>query len=247
MNSNTNPKTRVRGRRQTNPGRKSRKNSNRGVVLYDESRLSNVRDQVFTCSRTTSQNISLTPTTGWNAGGFDIEFDFSLSQVTLYIAGTVAANIVIPGSGDFTALFEEWRINSVECAFMYSANSFQAGPATGPTGPILIFAFDPNDTSVTSLSSIVQTNGSRIVQMANIRGESGYVSRFVPRIQAQTTTGATGRALLSPPGQWVSTDLPSAIHNGLKVFYDSAGSTYASVIGTVQCYFKINYSFQHTK
>ena len=188
------------------------------------------------------------PSSGFNGTSlFDMEVDFSLSNVTYYLGGVVSGGGTVTGNTDFTALFEEWRIDSIEVAIMYGANAIAPGPVTGPQSPILIIAFDPNDLSATSLSSILQVNGNRIIQIANIRGESGFVTRFRPRVQAQATTVASGKSLLMPLGQWVSTDAPTTSHLGLKVFYDNAASTYAQAIGTLQFYFKIHYSFQHTK
>lgn len=252
-------RTYVNSKRYSKQSVGSRKNQRRGgnrankrgvqnVDLIPETRFSNSRDMVMTCSRTATYVDLLVPTTGWGGSGlFDLEFSFSLTQMLVYRGGTLFSTTSITGGTDFTPLFEEWRINTVEIGMMYGANSVAPGPTTGPIGPILLAVFDPNDTSAVSLSSILQYNGVRVIQIANVRGESGACYKFQPRIQSNSASNAAGVAILQPPSQWISTDAPTAPHNGFKVFYDSAASTYASTIGSVSFYVKLNYSFRGTK
>lgn len=217
--------------------------------LVDENRLSTSRDQVFACTRTSLLTVLLNPSSGINSSGFyDLSIDFSLSEMNLYVGGTVSNTVSIPGSTDFTALFEMWKIDKVELSMMFSSNAVSPGTITAPTSPILVVAFDPNDTSVTSLNSLLQVNGNRIIQIANIRGESGYTTSFVPRCKAQSNTvPVTGNGLLMPIGQYISTDSPATTHNGIKMFYDNAKSTYASTIGSLSMYVKLHYSLVRSK
>lgn len=187
------------------------------------------------------------PTTGWAGGGFDLAFAYSLGNLYVYRSGALVTTVLITGGTDFSALFEEWRINSVEVSMMYGANSLAPGPNTGPQGPIFLAAFDPNDTSVITLGSILQYNSLRVIQMANVRGESGAVMKMTPRAQLNATAATTGISALAPVGQFFSTDNVAIQHNGMKLVYDPAGSSYAAVIGTVTFYFKINYSFRGSK
>lgn len=192
-------------------------------------------------ARTTNQVFSLTPSTGWNATGFDLEVVFSLSSTAFFIGGVLAATASNPGSSDFTALFDLYRLDSVEVSIMYGVNSNAPGIVSTAQLPIINIVFDPTDSSAISLSSILQYNNLQTVQLGNQRNNNGYVIRCKPRPLLTATGSAVAAAETNP---WISKDVPAVQYLGLKMFYDSAGSTATTVIGQVSFYVKYNWSMK---
>lgn len=196
-------------------------------------------------TRTSVDTVSISPATGFNAtGNFDAEYTFSLSQTLRYLAGAISSTISNTGSGDFTPLYDEWRIDAVELAFMFGANSFVPGSLVTPMLPIMNIVYDPTDSSAISLSSILQYQELHTVQLGNQQQSSnGYTLRCkpLPRIIAGTTT----TYLVPTNTQWCNIDSPSVEHFGVKMVYDPAGSS-AGTIGSLTIYVKYFYSFRRS-
>ena len=192
--------------------------------------------------RTTSQAFTMTPSTGWNAGGFDLEIGFSLSVTNFYIAGALASAAANPGASDFTALYDFYRLDKVELCFMLSSNIYAPGTlAAAPALPILNIAFDPSDVSVTSLSSILQYQNLQTVQLGNQRTQSGYVVVCQPRPRMTAGGNATAAVEVNP---WMNKDVTTTEYLGVKVFYDAGGSTVSTAIGSITIYTKYFWSFK---
>jgi hypothetical protein len=167
-----------------------------------------------------------------------MEIDFTLANTQFYLGGALQANASNPGSSELIALFDEYRIDSVEVSLMLGCNSIQGGTAATAQLPILNIAFDPNDTSVTSLSSILQYQNLQIVQLGSNITQNGYVMKIRPT--PLTTVGGVLSGTPSTRAPFISTDQPGVQHFGLKIFYDPAGSTLATVFGTLSIYVKYN-------
>ena len=235
------------------PTRGQRKNrQNRGADrprrsrrddLIEESRLSKSRIQTMKFTRTVNQNFNMTPTTGFNGVASDMEIAFSLNATNFYLGGVLASSASNPGASDFLALYDEYKIDQVEVALMYGGNSVTPGVPGTIQLPILLVVFDATDTSATSLSSMLQYQNLNVVQLGNNRNSSGYTFKCAPR--AQTTVG--GSAVAGSSVTWINIDTPSVNHLGVKVFYDSAGSTLASIAGTLQVYVKYHLSMRSSR
>ena len=210
-------------------------------MIIERSRFTQSSVPVHKYVRMTTNTVPITPSTGWNAAGFDLGLTFSLNSTNFYIAGALAGTAANPGASDFTALYDFYRLDSVEVSMMYGANMFAPGTAAVAQLPIMNIAFDPSDISTFSLSSILQYQNLHTVQMGNIRTQNGYVvtCRPVPLL----TAGGTATAVVEV-NPWLSKDTPTIPYYGLKIFYDSAGSTAATVIGVVSFYIKYHWSFK---
>lgn len=210
-------------------------------MLVEERRLSSQREVVQRFTRTTPVVVSMIPSTGINGSGFDMEMLFTLNQTSYYIAGLLFGNNSNPGASDFTALYDQYKLEGIELAFMYSQNVNAGGaPATSAFLPIMNIVFDPNDVSVISLSSILQYSNLKTVQLGNLRTEQGYVLRCKPT--PLTTVGAQATAGVS--ATWLNCDTPVVPHYGVKMFYDNGGSTLATVIGNLTIYVKYHWAFR---
>lgn len=230
-----------RSRRQNRQPQRQNRGGRSRSQLVEIKRLSHQGMPVHKFSRTTNQTFSLTPSTGWNALGFDLAIVFSLSSTAFFVAGALAATASNPGSADFTALFDMYRIDSVEISMMYSVNINSPGIASTAALPIMDIVFDPTDSSTISLSSILQYNNLQVVQLGNQRTPNGYTFRVNPRPLLTATGSNVAAAELNP---WISKDTPTVNYLGVKIFYDSAGSTLTTVMGQVNFYVKYNWSMK---
>jgi len=195
--------------------------------------------------RTATDVVSIQPNTGINASGFDICYTFSLSTTNRYVAGVLGSAISNPGSSDFTALYDQWRIDAVELAFMFGANSVPTGTLATAQLPIFNFVYDPSDSSVISLSSILQYQELHTVQLGNQQNTSnGYTIRIVPYSRVLDGSSSTYAV---DGSKWINIDSPAVEHFGVKGFYDSAGSTLTTVIGSVTVYIKYFLSMKRSR
>lgn len=126
---------------------------------------------------------------------------------------SINLNADIAGSAEFTALFDQYRINKVVLKFIPLANSSEvAGQAT----TLFYSALDFNDdTPVASEAEIVEYSSCKITQGL----------RYHTRVWTPTTldmltddTGATTYIGNPKIKQWISTSAPSVPHYGLKYF-----------------------------
>lgn len=241
----------MRSRRQNRQGaRRSgprRNSSGRGRdSLIEERRLSTSNpNKVMKFSRVTSQVIPITPATGWNGTAFDLQIAFSLTATLFYIAGTLYSTASNPGATDFVTLFDEYRLASVEVSMMYGANSVVPGTAATPQLPIMNIVFDPTDVSTISLSSILQYQNLRTVQLGNQRTDAGYVVKCSPR--PLISAGSLATAMSPNVAPWLNKDVTNVAMFGLKIFYDNAGSTFVAVTGTVTFYVKYNWEMRNSQ
>jgi hypothetical protein len=210
-------------------------------MILEKTRFSQSAVPIHRYVRMTTNTVPITPSTGWNAAGFDLEISFSLNNTSFYIGGVLAGTAANPGASDFTALYDFYRLESVEVSLMYGANMFAPGTAAVAQLPIMNIAFDPSDLSVTSLSSILQYQNLRTVQLGNQRTQNGYVVSCKPR---PLLTGGGSATAVVETNPWLNKDTPTIPYYGLKIFYDNAGSTAATVIGIVSFYIKYHWAFR---
>lgn len=228
-----------RGRRNRQGGR-SKQSSGRDMLI-EKSRFSQSGVPVHRYSRMTSQAVTINPSSGFNAVGFDLSIVFSLSTTQFFIAGVLASSASNPGASDFTSLYDQYRLEGVEVAFMYGANAFAPGLANTAQLPIMNIVFDPTDVSIISLSSILQYQDLHTVQLGNQRTQNGYTVACRPRPLATLSSTAQAGIQVAP---WISKDTPTVGHYGIKVFYDNAGSTLNAVMGTLTMYVKYKWAFR---
>lgn len=228
-----------KNRQQPPRGRRSRQV--KGDHIIQSTRLSNPSPAIQRFTRTTTQVVSLNPSLGINATNFDLQMSFSLSQTSFYLGGSLLANAANPGASDFTALYDAYRIEAVEVAFIYGTNAYPAAGLTQYQLPIMNIVMDPTDISTISLSSILQYQNLITVQLGNVRTQNGYVLKFSPKPTLSAGANATAAVDINP---WLNIDVPTVPYYGLKMFYDNAGSTYNGVIGSLTFYVKYHWAFR---
>jgi len=232
-------------------GRKTR-TQNSPSDLVELAHVSRTRESSITCRRAISIPLTLNPSLGWSSSGhFDLGLTFSASIVNSYLGGVVATANSIPGSGDIPGLFEWWRIDFVEIQFLLNGNDLVVNNANAVAAlPVLNIAFDPNDSSTFSLSSILQYENLKTVQMGNMRNAEGYTIRFRPTVLPTVVySGGTLSALTRPERQKpvdCSTDFLAAEHYGLKIFYDPGLFNTNGTVANINMYCHIQYTLSNT-
>lgn len=210
--------------------------------IVERNRFTNVRDVVHKFTRTSVCGpFPIYPVSGFNAVAFDMEINFSLQQTLVLIAGSLASTVANTGYSDFVALYDQYRIDAVEISCMYGANAFAPGSTSGAQNPVLIMVFDPSDSSVISLSSILQYNNVKVIQLGNQRVANGYTLTVRPT-PLVTNAGTPSGVPTSAP--WLSKDTPTVTHYGLKMFIDTLGSTSVTIAGTIEFYVKYHLSMR---
>jgi hypothetical protein len=232
MKPNANPKTK------SNKNKKNKKNaktSEPGTML-----VRTPTEAVHKFTRFCSKNISLSESTGWVATATDLEFTFSLQQVAVYLGGVFFANIAVPNYTELSALFNSFRIDSVEMTMYFSNNNSSVNsPATGL--PLMNVVFDPTGTAACTLVQAQQYGNNKVVQLGN---GADMPPKFM--FKPLPSGAVYDTAILSGYGaqpSWINTTNPDVPHYGVKVVYDPA-SAGVTVIGQVQFYFKLNYSLR---
>lgn len=222
-------------------------------VIQDIARPMQMREPQISFVRAINIPISLNPSTGWNStGNFDLALAFTLSNVNVYAGGSILAANSVPGSSEITSLFEWWRLDFVEIQMFLNANNVDmTTTAASVSLPIINIAFDPNDVSASSLSSILQYDSLRTIQLGNVRTAEGYTFKCQPRIlplaQLATSTATPQPIKPNPQPMWISTDAPNVNHFGVKMQYDPGFATTNALTSNVIMYVRLHYSAQATK
>lgn len=145
----------------------------------------------------------------------------------------------VPSSGEFTSLFQEWRLDSVHCYF-----SWVPSATVGPT-PRFLFALNHTATSA-------PTSEAELLQMRHTVWTTSPTSRdycmlIKPRVTAiMGTTAATSGALVNavaPHGQYMSTIAPTTGYGSL-LLWGSSFNTAVGSSGDLNVQFTYNFVFR---
>lgn len=241
------------GKNQQQRGQRKNRQNRRGgrssLPLQVAKKFSQSREYIHKVSRTTPiTNVGLYPASGfYNGGQFDLALAFSLKETVVYLHGVSTVIASNSGYTELTALFDEWRIESVELAVMVDLNSVNPGAVGTMSLPLMNIAFDPNDADSISQSVILQYEDVHIVQLGNQRTADGYVLKFTPSALSQslTTAATSSSAMHIPKGTWLRTSVPDVAHYGIKMFYDNCGSSLATEGASMVLYAKYNLEFRN--
>jgi len=120
--------------------------------------------------------------------------------------------------GEFTALFDQYRIVRVETTFMPTIT--ELGSLGTFVNSYLLTAIDYDDANAySSLNDAIQ------VATASITPLTKSVTRgFTPRVALAAYSGAFTSYAQAPPGQWIDCASPGVQHYGLKCAIPLTGS-----------------------
>jgi len=88
-------------------------------------------------------------------GSYNMALTFSLTGMNLWFNGTYYGTISIPGASDFTALYEQYKIEAVDVQFYFSGNTSAATQAVTCL-PIMGICRDFDDVLGTDMFAVLK-------------------------------------------------------------------------------------------
>lgn len=167
---------------------------------------------------------------GTNVGSFNLAFTFSLAGLNIWAAGTYQGTINVPGTADFTSLYEQYRIDYIDVMFFYSNNQ-SSNNQPGQTLPIFGVVRDFDDVNATDMFALQQFSGYQTWQVGNQRGDGSFKLRVKPAVQQLTYNGSGGTTVsgvtrkFSPVMSMNTSQVP---HYGVKIAFDPIAQGLAS-------------------
>lgn len=181
---------------------------------------------VQSSSYTTTRRVALGDLLGDGSGVFPNAYNYTASLVQL------------PNYGDFTNLFDQYRIDRVTMHFYPRASTVSDTNGFAAPGGVML------------LNAAVDLDGASTPPTLNELLEYGSCQQHIlsqhrsitwqPRIKS-TQTGASGPLL--PLGTWVDTSNPNMPYNGLRTYVGSTYSKYAEC----QVFAEMTVSFRQSK
>lgn len=206
--------------------RKAMRNKKRKVMrkkarLYRNSYLFRRQAQLMRITQTSANNVSITDGNGClsiSAVGAD-----SMSNTIQWGNSYLFKLSSVVDSGDFTNLYDRYKINGVRLKIMYQADSASVG-GLGVL-PIFNYCADYDDATVPSALNTVQTKlRARSVVLTANKPVSIYLKPKVATAMYQSLL--TGYAVTKAP--FINSTYPDVQHYGLKTwinnFYAPAGA-----------------------
>ena len=181
------------------------------------------------------------------SAAYDIEFDYSLSGVQLYLGGAPSLFYDMPNLTDFTNLYDSYRIDSIQmCVQFTSTNSGTSSP--NQAMPVLYHCIDYNDVGAVNLSGILQYDNLK-TWACGLDGGVMKKIRFTPLPQefVYYSSLLTGYEQGSSK-KWKNSSVPGIKHYGNKMFVDPQVFTGTSqVLGNLTFQWKYTISCKNTK
>jgi len=196
-------------------------------------------------------SLSLNQSTGFAAGGANVNWGFALGRIFGFLNGVFTYAVTVPSSSEFQALFDYYKINAVKIQMFFTKTNSDQSSGSNVGMPMLLIANDFDDIAETmTLNSMNERVGTRHVQFdsTNVNGINHYI-KPKPTSVIVATDVSTGVLAASNSGvtfgtQWIDCAQSNIVHNGVKVFYNNQGVTAATVLGNVTFVFDVEYVFK---
>lgn len=206
-----------------------------------------IRSQFYRFTRTLNFDLNINPSTGFATAGNNLNLVFALQGVSYFINGTGVGLIAFPNYSEFTALFDQYMIESMEVELYWSKNS-AAESGTNAVQPLIWSAYDYDDASNTSLSSLQQYPAIRSTALGE---DGGKVLKMkispVPRVQLPDGSGGTAYAPTLDRNPWIDCGYPAVEHLGVKTYLDTFGRTASLDIGTIKVVVRGHFAFKNVR
>jgi len=183
--------------------------------------------------------VTLTATNGFNNIAADLEIIFQLSNTQIFVGGALFSNVALPGASDLINMFQQYRIDMVEIQMLYSNNVSQINNALALPIIGIVADFEDFTGAATTKNTLLQYEDIRVIQLGNERTADSLVFRVKPQVPTSSTSGIVMGATGQP---WISALNPTTNMAGVKMFYDSQGTTGTTSVGTISFYFRYHIS-----
>lgn len=187
--------------------------------------------------------MTMNPFYGFAASGFyDLQLDFSLSALRVFVNGILAVTANVPNSTEFSSLFDLYQISRVDVTFFYTHNMSNMGSPTQAM-PIFWVVDDPNSADATVLNAIQQYPKVK----AHYLGESGGAPVRIsvsPRPTIRYGESSTAGNGVGMPPQWLNTTSPTIPHYGVKLAWDTSGRVSNIDVGSINIVAKFHFKLK---
>lgn len=181
-----------------------------------------------------------------NSGFYDMEFSFSLSSVNVYIHGILVNTWAVPNSSEFSALFDQYCLDSVEVKPYFTNNSSGVSNSS-LTLPIFNWVVDHDDTSAVNLSDLQQYGDMKSFQLGTSPTKSIVIKpRCTQLVYYNAVSSGYSQA---KPGMWIDTANLAVPQYGMKCYIDPTVylATGGSTLGFLNINWKLNFRTRDTK
>jgi hypothetical protein len=144
---------------------------------------------------------------------------FTLQGTQVYLGATALA--VFPmQSGDFTALFDEFKIIGVKTAIFSGFNSHSLSPTNNM--PLMFLLNDYDDVnSLTSSGQALEYQNCRTLQLGKGDSVNGITHYIKPKVQIQTYRTALTTGYSAKSNMWIDNEQSDVPHYGQKIWHET--------------------------
>lgn len=227
----------------------SRNRSRTRVALSKSIKYHNfVRSATFGAS----YRVGMNPLYGWiingvNSTSYSMSFNFSLAGVNVFVGGVASTTLPLPNYTELTALYDQYKIDWVECEFMFSNNmSNITSPTIGL--PVIYLAKDYDDSNAAGVTDLQQYSTQQVWQLGNAHNRDGIKRiRIKPNVDMAVYQSALVNGYARSKPIFMDTGSPSVPHYGIKIAFDPIDNQANSNVGYLTCNFKYHLVMAHTK
>jgi len=156
---------------------------------------------------------------------------------------STVANIAIPGSSEFTALFDLFRFRNVRIRIVPLYQSAAQNGGDVGCASMWYSLSEKNAGAVSTLSEILQRED---VQYALLTSDQRIEFDYKPLPLIDANSAGTATAGVTLPGDaWLSTAaLDTATHSGVRVFFDTGRTTEAGIMQVCAMFLSYDLEFK---
>lgn len=122
--------------------------------------------------------------------------------------------------GDFTALFDRYKITGIKLRFLYQSNIANADSTSGSNSlPLLNYSFDADDAGVPT--SLDEVQRKQYCHQKILNGNKTFSLYIKPRILKEVYASAVSTGYNSAPATWLDSAYPNIPHYGVKMWLNN--------------------------
>lgn len=210
--------------------------------------INNGSTSVAGSQQITISNTGIITYAGTSTGTNTMQLNFALSGVNVYFNGVSTTALQMPSFTEFTSLYDQYRIDYVECQFI-SSNTNSSTGSVNTSLPIMYIAKDYDDSNAAAVTDLLQYSTCKYAQLGQRNNSDGIFKFSVkPNVDLAVYNGAVSGYARSKPifMDCASYNVP---HYGVKLAFDGAaqsGATAAADTNLIMI-FKYHLTMSHTR
>lgn len=184
----------------------------------------------------------------------NLQISFSLQETIIYLGGTARWTVPTPNYTEFTALFDQFRIKTVDVMAIHGWSGFDAGTGTVSTWPAyqypsICYCADYDDVLDTGATSIQQYSSCKYIDFTAAKPVK--LLSFTPRTSVETyRTAVTTAYTQGSPKAWIDIAYPNTPQYGLKLGLENStlgGGPASATVGSMNLIFKYHLEFKNPR